>query len=46
MDQERVSEEEILAAARELQGLKRMDDVDYAVLETGGQISIVPKEKH
>ena len=45
MDRERVSEEEILASAREQEGLRRLDEIDYAVLETGGRISIVPKEK-
>jgi len=39
----RVDESDVLTAARELQGLKRMDDIEYAVLERGGGISIVPK---
>ncbi|MHB1556690.1 MAG: DUF421 domain-containing protein [Isosphaeraceae bacterium] len=38
----RVDEQAILAAARELQGLERMDQVRYAVLERNGTISIIP----
>lgn len=34
---------DILAAARELQGLERMDQVKYAVLERSGGISIIPR---
>lgn len=44
MDKARVDESDILAAARELQGLERMDQVKYAVLERSGGISIVPKQ--
>jgi uncharacterized membrane protein YcaP (DUF421 family) len=39
----RVSEDEILTAARERQGLARMDQIQYAVLERSGGISIIPK---
>jgi uncharacterized membrane protein YcaP (DUF421 family) len=39
----RVGESDILTAARELQGLKRMEDIEYAVLERSGSISIVPR---
>jgi uncharacterized membrane protein YcaP (DUF421 family) len=38
----RVEEEDILAAARRLHGLTRMDQVRHAVLEVEGQISIIP----
>ncbi|MDP9227136.1 MAG: DUF421 domain-containing protein [Actinomycetota bacterium] len=44
LKQERIDESEILAAARESQGLARMDQIKYAVLEQSGGISIVPKE--
>ena len=44
MTKERINEDAILSAARELQGLERMDQIKYAVLETTGIISIVPKE--
>jgi uncharacterized membrane protein YcaP (DUF421 family) len=43
MDKERVDEHDILHAARELQGLARLDQVDYAILEQTGEITIVPK---
>lgn len=39
----RVDTSDILERARELQGLERMDQVKYAVLERDGQISIVPR---
>jgi uncharacterized membrane protein YcaP (DUF421 family) len=43
MQRSRVSEDEILTAARERQGLARMDQIQYAVLERSGGISIIPK---
>ncbi|MEW5791769.1 MAG: YetF domain-containing protein [Pseudomonadota bacterium] len=43
MSKARVDEEDILTAARELQGLERMDQIKYAVRERGGGISVVPK---
>ncbi|HEX2022104.1 MAG TPA: YetF domain-containing protein [Candidatus Thermoplasmatota archaeon] len=42
MRKERVDEEDVMAAARELQGLERMDQIKYAVLERSGKITIVP----
>ncbi len=44
MQRVRVSEDEILTAARERQGLARMDQIQYAVLERSGGISIIPKQ--
>ena len=43
MERARVDESDVLAAARELQGLERMDQIKYAVLERNGAISIIPK---
>jgi len=43
MDKARVDEEDVLHAARELQGLERMEQIKYAVLERNGDITIVPK---
>jgi hypothetical protein len=43
IDKERVDEGDILAAARCFQGLERLDQIKYAVLERNGEISIVPK---
>ena len=42
MDKERVGEEDILEAARMLQGLERLDQIKYAVLERNGEITIIP----
>ncbi|HEV7859211.1 MAG TPA: YetF domain-containing protein [Pyrinomonadaceae bacterium] len=44
LDKVRVGEDAILAAARELQGLERMDQIKYAVMESNGIISIIPKD--
>lgn len=41
----RVSLDEVLESAREKQGLKRLDQIDCAVLEVGGAISIIPKDE-
>ena len=46
MDRARIDREDILAVARETQGLERMDQIKYAVLEVGGGISIVPKNQN
>jgi uncharacterized membrane protein YcaP (DUF421 family) len=44
MDQERVDDADILAAARELQGISRLDQIQYAVVEKDGKITVVPKQ--
>lgn len=43
MTRSQVDEDDILEAARELQGLERLDQIKYAVLERHGGITIVPK---
>jgi len=43
MDQARVDEADILAAARLSKGLERMDQIKYAVLERSGGISIISR---
>lgn len=43
MDKARVGEEDILEAARCSQGLERIDEIKFAILEKNGSISIVPK---
>jgi uncharacterized membrane protein YcaP (DUF421 family) len=43
MSRERISEEEILGAAREAHGLERLDQIKYAVVEQNGRITIVPR---
>lgn len=35
--------DDIMAAARQSQGLERMDQIKWAVLETSGGISVVPR---
>jgi uncharacterized membrane protein YcaP (DUF421 family) len=40
----RVDEADILASARMSQGLERMDQIKYAVLERSGGISVIPKQ--
>jgi uncharacterized membrane protein YcaP (DUF421 family) len=40
---EHLNEEDILSAARQSQGLERLDQIKWAVLETNGGISVVPK---
>jgi uncharacterized membrane protein YcaP (DUF421 family) len=43
MKKSRVDAYDILSSARELQGLERLDQIKYAILEKDGQISIIPK---
>jgi uncharacterized membrane protein YcaP (DUF421 family) len=43
MDKVRVDEREILRAARKLQGITRLEEIKYAILESNGEITIVPK---
>lgn len=45
MAKARVDEDDILTAARQLQGLERMDQIKYAVLERSGGISIIPNQE-
>lgn len=44
LDKTHVTREDILHSARQSQGLARMDQIKYAVLETSGGISIIPME--
>lgn len=39
-----VTEDDIMQTARQTQGLERLDQIKYAVLETSGGISIIPRE--
>ncbi len=43
MDRSRIGEDDIMQSARRLQGLERMDQIKYAVLERNGGITIIPK---
>jgi uncharacterized membrane protein YcaP (DUF421 family) len=42
MRRARVTEDNILEAARRLHGLERMDQIKFAILESTGEITIVP----
>jgi uncharacterized membrane protein YcaP (DUF421 family) len=42
MARARIDEGDVLSAARELQGLERLEQIKYAVVEVSGGISIVP----
>ena len=44
MDKTRVDEADILEAARALQGLERLDQIKYAIVERNGAITIVPSK--
>jgi uncharacterized membrane protein YcaP (DUF421 family) len=43
MVRERVDMEDILAAARERQGIAGVEDIGEAILERSGEISVIPK---
>jgi uncharacterized membrane protein YcaP (DUF421 family) len=44
MNKARIDEMDILQAARQQEGLERLDQIKYAVLERNGAISVVPKQ--
>jgi uncharacterized membrane protein YcaP (DUF421 family) len=41
----RLTEDEVLAAARHSCGLERMDEIKFAIFEASGEISIIPRQK-
>jgi uncharacterized membrane protein YcaP (DUF421 family) len=43
--EERIDEADILAFARQSQGLERLDQIKFAVSEKNGGVSIIPKEQ-
>lgn len=45
MDKERVDAADILEAARDLQGVSRLDQLQHAVVERTGAISVIPKDE-
>ena len=45
MHKARIDEEDILEAARRLQGIERLNQIKYAVLEVGGGISVIPNDR-
>jgi uncharacterized membrane protein YcaP (DUF421 family) len=44
MHKSRVDQEDVMFAARQHQGLERLEQIKYAVLEINGEISIIPEE--
>jgi uncharacterized membrane protein YcaP (DUF421 family) len=44
MHRARLNEDDILEAARERHGIERMDKIKFAILETNGEISIIPAQ--
>jgi uncharacterized membrane protein YcaP (DUF421 family) len=43
LDKARIDESDVLSAARRLQGLERIDQIKYAVLERDGGITVIPQ---
>jgi uncharacterized membrane protein YcaP (DUF421 family) len=44
MQRSRVDIDDIMHAARNKQGLERLDQIRFAVLEAGGEITIIPRQ--
>jgi uncharacterized membrane protein YcaP (DUF421 family) len=44
MRKARVDEDDVMEAARRLQGIERLDQIRYAVLEVSGGITVIPHE--
>lgn len=44
MKKERVEESDILRAAREKQGLERLDQIKHAIVEATGGVTVIPKK--
>lgn len=44
MSRERVGEEDIMHAARSAHGLRSLEEVEFAILETSGGISVIPRK--
>ena len=44
MNRERVGEEDIMHAARSAHGLRSLEEVEFAILEASGGISVIPRK--
>lgn len=44
MDQTRVDEADIMETARQQEGLHRLEEIEWAVVERNGDITVIPKE--
>jgi uncharacterized membrane protein YcaP (DUF421 family) len=40
-----VDPDDIMAAARELQAVEKLEDIQHVVVETSGKITVIPKPK-
>ena len=45
MRRARVGLDDVMRAARETQGLERLEDIKFAILEVSGGISVIPRKK-
>ena len=45
MDKVRVDEADVLESARKFQGLERLEQIKYVIVERNGEITIVPAER-
>lgn len=45
MQRSGISEEDILSSARSAQGIERLDQIKFAILEKNGKIAVIPVEK-
>jgi uncharacterized membrane protein YcaP (DUF421 family) len=45
MKRARITEDDVLEAARRRHGLEGLDDIKFAILEASGEISIIPYER-
>ena len=43
LDEHRINLDDILEEARRARGIKRLDEIDYAVLERTGRIAVIPR---
>jgi uncharacterized membrane protein YcaP (DUF421 family) len=44
LKRERIGEEDIMHAARSIHGLKSLEEVEFAILEASGGISVIPRK--
>jgi uncharacterized membrane protein YcaP (DUF421 family) len=45
MEKARIDKADVLSMARESNGLERLDQIKYAVLERSGKITIIPQDQ-
>jgi uncharacterized membrane protein YcaP (DUF421 family) len=45
MERIRVDDSDIISSGRQQQGLKSLDEIDFAVVENDGKITVIPKQR-